>query len=119
MRAWDCALVGLSKALIQVGVRSFNRKLAALRHGIAGIHGQVDDDLLDLPTVGLDPPQVGLRNRHQLDVLADEASEHFLQIRDHRIQFQYLGSENLASAEGQQLAREARRPLSALRTSSQ
>ena len=89
-----------------------NRELAALGHGIAGIHGQVDNDLLDLPPVGLHPPQIMLRNRDQLDVLADEASEHFLQVRDHRIQVQDLRSHDLASAEGQQLAGQARGPLS-------
>ena len=38
-------------------VGGFDGEFAALRHGVAGIHGQVHDDLIDLAGIGADRAQ--------------------------------------------------------------
>ena len=55
-------------------------QLAAAGHGVAGVDGQVHDDLLDLAGVGLDRPRPGSSDGGQLDVLADHPAEHLLDV---------------------------------------
>ena len=46
--------------------------------------------------------------RFQLDVLADDAAQHLLDLVDHVIEGDYAGHRHLAAAEGQQLVGEVR-----------
>ena len=92
---------------VQVGVCGLDRESASPRHGVAGVERQVDDDLLDLPRVGLHPFQVRPGDRHQLDVFPDEALEHLLQVGNDQIQIQDLRLEDLFAAERDQLLRQS------------
>jgi hypothetical protein len=78
----------------------------AMRHGIAGVDRQVHDDLLDLSGIGFDRADVRARNHDQVDVFADQPSQHFHVFRDYAVQVNDLGSQHLLAAEGQQLTGE-------------
>ena len=97
---------------IQLDIGGFNGQVSALRHGVAGVDGQVHDDLFDLSRVGLHLRQRGLQGGPQLHVFADQALQHFLDIGDHGIQVQHLGRQHLLPAEGQQLPGQGRGPVS-------
>ena len=84
-------------------VRGLDRQLAALRHGVAGVHGQVHDDLVDLAWIGAHGAQLGAWNHDQIDVLADHAREHLQVLGDHLVQIEHFGGQHLFAAEGQQL----------------
>src|SRR3989442_1185457 len=60
---------------VELGVRGLDRELAALRHGVARVHGQVHDHLLELTGIRLHRAHVGCERRAQLDVLADETAQ--------------------------------------------
>ena len=92
--------------LVQRDIGGLNRELAAARHGVARIDRQIHDDLLDLAGIGFGRAQFAPRNHDQLDVFADQASQHFEVFRDHRVQIENLGSQHLLAAEGQELAGE-------------
>ena len=94
------------EGLGQLHVGGFKHQLAALGHGIAGVDGQVEDDLLDLARVGFHPAQVGAKEGGQLDVFADQSPQHLLGIRHHRVKVEDLGLHDLLAAEGQELLSE-------------
>ena len=83
-------------------------------HGVPGIHHEVHDHLCKLGGVGPDIAQSLSRRDHQLDVLANQAPQHVLHARDHRIHVQDDGVLYLLSTEGQQLARQRYGPLSGM-----
>ena len=58
------------------------------------------------PAVGLHPAQIRLLTRGQLEMLADQAPQHFLHVGDDVVQVENLRSHDLAPAKGQQLARQ-------------
>src|SRR6266540_5658069 len=89
---------------VQFDVRSLDRQFASFRHRIAGIDGQVQDDLFDLPWIHLDETQSRLQDGFQKDVLAEQRLEHSLKVRHHGIQVQHFQLQNLQAAEGQKLA---------------
>src|SRR5450759_2627326 len=92
--------------LIQLHVGRFNHYLAALRHGIASVHHQVDEDLLDLCRVHFDRLQVRFQHRNQVDVLGDDAAQELVCLPHHGIDVQNFWLEHLPPAEGQQLSRQ-------------
>ncbi len=87
---------------------------AALRHGVAGVDHEVDDDLLQLVEVGLDQPQVAAVAHVDLDLLADQATHHVLQFGEHVGELQHLGPQRLAAREGEQLPHQAGGPVGVL-----
>src|ERR1035438_6458806 len=61
---------GEPRAAIDIG--GFDGQVAARRHGIAGIDGKIEEDLVHLPRVGEDVPQaVGKR---RMDLYVDRKS---------------------------------------------
>ena len=63
------------------------REPPARGHGVAGVHRQVHEHLLDLAGVGADAPQRrAARSACELDVLADEPPQHLLDARDHGVE---------------------------------
>ena len=44
-------------AFLNIDVGRLHDEFAPLRHGIARIHAQIDDDLLDLPRITFDAPE--------------------------------------------------------------
>ena len=87
----------------EVGVDGLDRQRAALRHGVAGVDGQVDDHLLELCPVGADTAETGTEPGHQPDVLADQAAEKRLRLRHSAVQVHDRRLEDLAAGEGEQL----------------
>ena len=63
-------------------------RLAPVRHGIPGVHDQVDDHLLQLRRVRLDLPERRLREHGDLDMLADEAGQHPHDLRECRVEIE-------------------------------
>ncbi len=90
---------------IERDVGGLDGELAAVRHGVARIHGQVHDDLLDLSGIGLDGAEFGAGHHDQVDVLADQAREHLQVFGDDFVQVDDLRRQHLLAAEGEQLAR--------------
>ena len=91
------------KILVERDARGLDGQLAAVRHGVAGVHGKVHDDLVDLTGIGADRAQTRTWNHDQIDILADHAGKHFQIFGYHFIQVEHLGGKHLFAAEGQQL----------------
>ena len=45
--------MGRGVVFVEIDVGGLERQAAALRHGVARVHGEVQDDLLDLARIGL------------------------------------------------------------------
>ena len=75
--------------LVQGHVAGRHRQPAPVRHGVGRVDAQVEQDLLDLPHVGLDVPGGRIEDRHDLDVFADHAAQQGLDTRHRRVQIQY------------------------------
>ena len=103
--------------LVQLHVAGLDDELAPLGHGVARVDGQVGDDLLHLAGVGLHPPQPGVEDGDELDVLADEPPEHGLDTGHHRVEVQDAQLEDLLAAEGQEMARQGGGAAAELRIS--
>ena len=95
--------VGPRKGFCERHIGGFNGELAALRHGIPGVDGQVHDDLFHLSWVGLHAPQGCLEQRYPLDVLTDQAPQHLVHVGHDRVEVDDLGLQNLLSAQCQKL----------------
>src|SRR5260370_41705539 len=61
--------------LVEIDVRGFDRQRAAVGHGIAGVHGEIEDDLLDLSAIRFHYRQLGPQIENDLDVFSDETLE--------------------------------------------
>ena len=90
--------------LVERYVRSLDGQLASGRHGVARIHGKIHDDLLDLPGISAHRAESVCRNHHQIDILADHASQHLQVLGDHGVQIENFRGEHLLAAEGEELA---------------
>jgi hypothetical protein len=87
-------------------------ELATARHGIAGVDDEVHDDLLELAGVQMNRATC-VQLRAQLDVLGDQAMQHFLELADRLVEVQQLWVADLSSAEGEQLTRQSTSSLGA------
>ncbi len=70
-------------------------------HGIPGIDDQIHDNLLDLPRIGPDLPEVVSAASLELDVLADQPTQHLFDTPHHFVQIQDARCHDLFSAEGE------------------
>jgi len=68
---------------------------------------------LDLAGIGFDLAQVRRGLRHQFDVLANQATQHLVQIDNQFVQVDPAGFNDLPAAESQQLTGEVRRVVGA------
>src|SRR6185312_448274 len=96
------------RILIEIDVAGLDDQPAALRHGVARVDDQVQDDLLDLSAVGAHEPERLGQIRDELDILGQEPRQHLLEIVGEGAQVEDLGLEHLPAAERQQLTGEAR-----------
>ena len=92
--------------LIDVHVLGANDQLASLWHGIAGIDGQVEHDLIQIAGVSPDRPQGIGQHKSDLNILAEQPLEHPLQAAEVVVPIDDLPGERLLSAKEQQLLRE-------------
>jgi hypothetical protein len=84
--AWGEARPALGVGLVHGDVRGVDGELPAAGHRVAGVDGEVDQNLLELPGVGLDRPQVIGECDGQGDVLAEGAAQQLLQAGDDLIE---------------------------------
>jgi hypothetical protein len=63
--------VGVRVRLVHVDVAGLDGQLPAAGHGVAGVDGQVDQDLLDVAWVGEDHVEARVEVGNQLDMLAE------------------------------------------------
>jgi hypothetical protein len=87
-----------------------DQELAAFGHGVAGVDGQVDQNLLQHPRIGLDGWEARGKIHAQGNILAQNAAEHFADLVDDLVQVGHLQMEFVLAAEGQQLARQVAGP---------
>src|SRR6266536_4158006 len=76
-------------------VAGFDNQLAALGHGIASIDCKVHKNLLHLSGINFDRPQIGGRNEMELNIFADQANQHLIEVRYDPVQVQHLCLQNL------------------------
>ena len=89
---------------VEVNVARFDRQLPALWHGVASVDRQIHENLLDLPGVGPNAPEVRPEHRYEIDVFADETAEHLVHVCHDVVEIQYPRLEDLLAAESEQLA---------------
>ncbi len=96
----------LGIAIIERDIGGFYGELAAMRHGIARVHRQIHDDLLNLAGVGLHRAEIRSRNHGQIDVFANNSREHLGVFGHHAVEIHHLRRDHLFAAKGEQLAGE-------------
>ena len=84
--------------LVEVDVGGFERQTAALRHRIARVDREVDQDLLGLTAVEPDRRQVRRRGQFEVDVLADQSRQQPLHVREDVVQVDDLRTDDLLAA---------------------
>jgi len=99
-------------ALGQENVFGLDGQLAAQGHGIPRVHGEVHDDLLDLPGVDLDRREPGGGDRDELHVFSDQNPEHLLHPTADVVEVDDSRGQHLLPAEREQVPRQARCALS-------
>ncbi len=104
----------LDMGLINLRDSDTYAELAAARHGIASVHGEVQQNLFHHAGIGLDRGRRRGVIQLQRHVFTQKPPEHFRHVADDLVQIQSFGLDELAPAEGQQLAGEAGRPLGRL-----
>ena len=57
--------------------------LAAVGHGVPGVHGHVDDHLFQLTLVDHNRAQIAAMDHRQFDMLTDQAANQIDQLRQH------------------------------------
>lgn len=106
MQAGCDSQVPLRIRRVEVHVAGFQRELASRRHGVAGIGGETQDHLLDLPVVGPGKTKIGRQGKHEVDALADDSTEHRLHVGEDLVEIHRHQLQNLLSAERQELLRQ-------------
>ena len=103
-------VVGAGVLVVELDVRGLDGQLAALRHGVARVDGEVHDDLLDLARVGLDVPEAA-RRRAIVSSMSSPSRRRsiFSMPGDDLVQVEHLRLEHLLAAEREELPRELRR----------
>ena len=96
--------MGAREVFVERDVGGLDREFATFGHRIAGVDGQVHDDLIDLSWIGAHGADGGTGHHHKVDVLADHAGQHFKVFGDDFVQIENFRSEHLLAAEGEQLA---------------
>ena len=99
--------------LVEIGVGGLDGELAAVRHGVARIDGEIEDADLELVGIGQHPPQPAGQHGLDGDLLAQSAAQQFGHAGDKAAGIDRLGVERLAAREGEQPLGERGRPLRA------
>jgi len=86
--------------------------LPTVRHGVAGVDGQIHEHLLDLSGDGLHRHRRRIGHHHQFDVLAGHRPQQPAHVQDQSVEVEHLRGQRLPSGEGEELPRESIRPLS-------
>ena len=111
MRTWSELRSRGGVFVVEIDVGSVDPQGAAIGHRIAGVDGEVDEDLLELARVDQHGLQVGGERAVQLDVLAERATQQLLDVAYDVVDIDDLGLDDLTPGEGEQLVGQVRRPL--------
>ena len=84
----------------------FDGEDAAVRHGIAGVDGEVQEHLVNLRRISTNRSQLRCQDRGELDLLSDQPAQHLVRVGDDLVQAQGPRLDRLPAAEGQELAGE-------------
>ena len=84
-------------------VPGFNRQGASARHGLACVHREIHQHLKHLAAVGLHGPQVRGEACADVDVVAENPSQHAVRFEDQAIEIQGARPCNVLAAERKQL----------------
>src|SRR3954447_8248936 len=101
--------------IIKRGVVRLNSQAAALRHRVAGIDGEIDNGVLQLPRVKPRPPQAAALHHFELDVLADAAPEKIIHTPNQSVGVDYSRGERLLSRKSKEPLNQRRGARSAVR----
>src|SRR5438132_3326846 len=99
--------------LVELDVRGRDRDTPTVRHGVARVHYQIQEHLLDLGTVGHHAPRPGAGLGGELHVLADEAPQHRRHVAEYGIEVEPARLQHLLATEREELAGERGRAASA------
>ena len=94
---------------VELHVGGLDGQLAPLRHGVAGVHDEVHENLLQLSGIGHHHSEGGTVRDGELDVRSDETLQHLRGAVDGHVQIEDPRLEDLLPAERQQLPRQSRR----------
>ena len=94
-----------------MAVLGLDDQLAAARHRVAGVDGQVHHDLLQLSGIGLHAADLIRQAGDQFDVFSDQHAQHLHHVAHGLIGIEDLRFQNLLAAEGQQLASQSARSV--------
>ena len=89
--------------LSEVGVGGGEGEFSAFGHGLAGVDGEVDDDLLDLDGIGVDGAQFIGGAEVEADILAEETGQDPDHVFEEEVEVEVSGLKYAAAAEGEQL----------------
>ncbi len=100
--------------LIELDIAGFDGELPSARHRVAGIHGQVHDDLLELSRIRQDVSELARQMHCEVDVFTEQAAEHALDPPDDLVHVRDPGLDDLLAAEAQELSGQGCRSLARL-----
>ena len=109
--AWLQVGPGCRVCVVHLHVGGLDSQVAAARHGVTRVDGEVDQDLPDLAGIGQHAAQVGGQVVGQLDVLTEGAAQQVQYLGDQVVEVQHARLDNVAAGEGEQLASEPGGPL--------
>jgi hypothetical protein len=90
--------------LIHFDVGSLDAEPAAVRHGVACVHHEIDDDLSELARVDLHGTELGCQDRLQQHVFADQPRQHLAQRPDEVVEIEDARLDDLPAREREQLS---------------
>ena len=91
---------------VEGDVGGFDDEFAALGHGVAGVDGQVDQDLFHLAQVYFHWVEVLAWDGYQFYILAEETAQHLIHIEHQVVEAYHFWLQELAAGEGQELSGE-------------
>src|SRR5262249_43423250 len=94
-----------------IRVESTDADDAAVRHRVARVGGQVDQNLVDLARVHLHRVQISFEFNPQRNVFTGQTPQHALHSQDDTVEVDGAGPHHLAPAEGEQLLSQRGRPF--------
>ncbi len=80
-----------------------DREGSSIRHGVPGVHGEVDEDLLHLTRVHLRRGDLLVENEPQLDVFAKGAAQQLGRLPQDLVDVHHRRKNYLLTREGQKL----------------
>ena len=92
--------------LVQHDVAGLDRQLAALRHGIARVHREVEQGGLQLRGIDHGQPDLAFRAGFQLHLFSEGSPQQMVGFQDDLVQIDHARLQRLLSREGQQAAHE-------------